>query len=89
MTASGLASCNVTDLPDLQNGNTALDKAVQYEHWEVVELLVAVGAMSGEGLLEMFFESCRDDGLEKVQKLLQDGIGVDVPDEVYVHDQNR
>lgn len=53
MTASGLASCNVTNLPDLQNGNTALDKAVQYEHWEVVELLVAVGAMSGEGLLEM------------------------------------
>ena len=40
-------------MPDLQNGNTALDKAVQYEHWEVVELLVAVGAMSGEGLLEM------------------------------------
>ena len=38
--------------PSLQYGKTALDIAVEHEQWEMFELLVGKGAMSGEGMPE-------------------------------------
>ena len=37
----------------LQSGKTALDVAVAMQRWNIVEILVGVGAMNGSSLVEM------------------------------------
>ena len=44
--------------PPPQDNKTALDVAVEHEQWEVVELLVERGAISGEGKVDNSCNHC-------------------------------